>query len=393
MTTTKLPTALRKIWALDDFQIAAKKHLPLPVYAYYASAAEDRVTLKANRNAFNGYEFVPRYLVDTTKRSQSITLFGDKYAAPFGIAPMGMAAMCCFEGDICMAKTASQQNILSVLSAASFNPLERVAKEGDSTWYQLYQPGDTGRIKAMLARVKKAGFKTLVMTVDVPTAGNPENQARYGFSSPIKPSLSLAWQGIIHPKWLFNTWLKTLLKSGIPRFENFDVEVGPPILSKHLTRNFGIRENLTWQHIQMIRDEWRGNLVIKGLLAPQDAIMAKKYGVDGIIVSNHGGRQLDGAQASLRALPAMVAAAGDMPVMLDGGIRRGSDILKAYALGAKFTFVGRPYLFALAIGGAAGVTHCTQLLKQEVDRNMVMLGINEISQTSLKALVHRIDGS
>ena len=386
----KLPRALRKIWSLDDFQVAAKKHLPLPIYAYYASAVEDQITLNANRSAFNDYEFVPNCLIDTVKRDPSITLFGKKYAAPFGIAPMGMSALACFEGDIVIAKTANQLNIPSVLSASSLNSMERVANEGMGKWFQLYQPGDEERIQLMLNRIKKAGFDTLVVTVDVPVSGNPENQSRFGFTAPVEPSLNLAWQGLIHPNWSINMWLKTLIKAGVPRFENMDVGEGPPILSKSLTRDMGVREALTWEHIKMIRDHWKDTLIIKGLLSPQDAAQAHKIGADGIIVSNHGGRQLDGAQASLRALPNMVRAAKDMPVMLDSGIRRGSDILKAYALGAKFTFVGRPFLFALSIGGAAGVRHCADLLSQEVDRNMAMLGINDISQDSLEGLVVKI---
>lgn len=387
---SKPPRALRKIYALDDFQVAAKKHLPLPIYAYYASAVEDQITLRANRAAFDDYEFIPNTLIDTTKRDQSITLLGKKYAAPFGIAPMGMSALACFEGDIVIAKTANELNIPSILSASSLNSLERVAQEGQGKWFQLYQPGDDKRIQAMLDRIKDAGFETLVLTVDVPVSGNPENQSRFGFTAPVEPSLNLAWQGLIHPNWSINMWLKTLIKAGVPRFENMDVGDGPPILSKTLTRDMGVREALTWKHVKMIRRYWKGHLIIKGLLAAQDAKFAHQYGADAIIVSNHGGRQLDGAQASLRALPAIIDVAGDMPVILDSGIRRGSDILKAHSLGAAFTFVGRPFLFALAIGGAAGIRHCNNLLRAEVDRNMAMLGINEISQKSLDGLVVKV---
>ncbi|MGL1922706.1 MAG: alpha-hydroxy-acid oxidizing protein [Hyphomicrobiales bacterium] len=389
-TDLKLPRALRKIYALDDFQVAAKRHLPLPIYAYYASAVEDRVTLNANRAAFSDYEFIPNSLVDTVKRDQSIELLGQKYSAPFGIAPMGMSALGCFEGDIVIAKIANELNIPSVLSASSLNSLERVANEGDGKWFQLYQPGDTQRIKLMLDRVEAAGYETLVLTVDVPVTANPENQSRYGFTAPVEPSLSLAWQGIIHPKWTINTWFKTLVKAGVPRFDNMDVGDGPPILSRSLTRDMGVREALTWEHVQYIRKHWHGKLIIKGLLSVQDAELAREHSADAIIVSNHGGRQLDGAVASLRALPAIVAAAGDMPVMMDSGIRRGSDILKAYALGAAFVFVGRPFLFALSIGGANGIRHCADLLSQEIDRNMAMLGINKISHDSLKGLVRKI---
>ena len=383
----KLPRALRHIWALDDFQIAAKRHLPEPVYAYYASAVENQITLQTNRTAFDDYEFIPRFLVDTSARDQSIELFGKTYSTPFGIAPMGLTALACFDGDVVMAKAASKENVLSVLSAASLNPMERVADEGNGTWCQIYQPGETNRIEAIIDRVAECGFETLVLSVDVPVGGNPENQLRYGFSSPIQPSFNLAWQGLTHPKWTIQTWLRTLLSQGIPKFENMDAKPGPPILSKTLVRDMGERDRLNWKHVELMRERWKGNFVIKGLLAPEDATLSREHGADGIVVSNHGGRQLDCVQASLHALPAMVEAAKGMPVMMDSGIRRGSDVLKAYALGAAFVFVGRPFLFAASIGGEEGIQHCANLLKSEVDRNMALLGINSITKSSLEKLV------
>lgn len=383
---SRLPRALRRIWSVDDFQIAAKRHLPLPVYAYYASAVEDRATHEANRTAFNAYEFIPRILIDTNTRHQRVTLFGKTYDAPFGIAPMGLSGLACFEGDITIAKTAAAQNIPSVLSGMSLVPLERVADEGKGRWFQMYQPGETNRIEALLDRVAKAGFDTLVLTVDVAVSANPENQLRHGFSAPLRPSFSLGWQGLTHPNWSLKTGLRTLVANGIPRFENVDAIAGPPIVSRSLSRDLGQRDRLNWHHVDIIRKRWKGTLILKGLLAPQDCTLAIEHGVDGIIVSNHGGRQLDGTQASLKALPAMVDAANSMPVMIDSGFRRGSDILKAYALGAAFVFIGRPFLFAAAVGGAAGITHCTTLLKAEIDRNMGMLGITQINHQTLKNL-------
>ena len=388
-SSNKLPRALRKIWALDDFQIAAKRHLPLPIYAYYASAVETEITLRANRTDFDDYEFIPRFLTDTSKRDQSVELFGKTYSAPFGIAPMGLTALACFDGDVMMAKTATAENIPSMLSAASLNPMERVAKEGNGSWCQIYQPGESDRIEAIIDRVAECGFETLVLSVDVPVGGNPENQLRYNFSSPIQPSFDLAWQGITHPRWTIETWLRTLITHGIPRFENMDAKPGPPILSKTLVRDMGERDRLNWKHVEQIRKRWKGNFIIKGILAPEDAALSREHGADGIVVSNHGGRQLDSVQSALRALPAMVKAAKGIPVMMDGGIRRGSDILKAYALGASFVFVGRPFLFAASIAGEAGIKHCSDLLKSEVDRNMALLGINSISKKTLEKVVVR----
>jgi len=382
-----VPRRLRPILCLDDFEKSAKRHLPGPVFTYIESSVEDRTTFHSNRSVFDEIEFVPRVLVDTSKRSQKVKLFGKTYRQPFGIAPMGLSALAAFDGDVIIAKTASQLDIPSIMSAASLTKMERVADEGNGRWFQAYLPGENDRIYALLDRVEKCGMDTLVLTVDVPVSGNPENQLRGGSTMPLRPSVGLAWQGITHPRWSVFTALRTLISHGMPRFENMDAQPGPPILSRNLMRTLGNRDQLTWQHVDLIRKRWKGNLIIKGILAAQDAHIAKENGVDGIIVSNHGGRQLNGASASLRVLPSIVDAAQKIPVMIDSGFRRGSDVIKAYALGASYVFVGRPFLFAAAIGGAAGIQHAADLLSDEIDRNMAMLGVNEISAKSLADVV------
>jgi L-lactate dehydrogenase (cytochrome) len=201
-----------------------------------------------------------------------------------------------------------------------------------------------------------------------------------GFSSPLRPSVSLALQGITHPHWLFGTALRTLVRHGMPHFENSQATRGAPILARNVVRNFGARDNLGWDHLRLIRRLWRGKLVVKGILSEQDAHDARDCGADGLIVSNHGGRQLDGAVSPLRVLPEIVAAVPGLPVMMDSGVRRGNDVLKALALGAKFVFVGRPFLYAAAIAGDAGVRHGIDLLQQEIHRNMALLGITRLEQ-------------
>ena len=192
-----------------------------------------------------------------------------------------------------------------------------------------------------------------------------------------------------HPHWLFGTWTRTLINYGMPHFENMDAMRGPPVLSKNLMRNIGNRDQLAWKHVELIRRRWNGKLVVKGLIAPADARIARECGVDGVIVSNHGGRQLDGTVSSLRTLPEIAAEANGMTVMLDGGVRRGTDVLKALALGAQFVFVGRPLLFAAVAGGEAGVQRALTLLGDEVERDMALLGIRSISEIS-SGLVRRI---
>ena len=192
-----------------------------------------------------------------------------------------------------------------------------------------------------------------------------------------------------HPNWLFGIWTRTLMNHGMPHFENMDAMRGPPVLARNLMRNIGKRDQLAWKHVELIRKRWKGKLVVKGLIAPADARIARESGVDGVIVSNHGGRQLDHTVSSLRTLPQIAAEANGMTVMLDGGIRRGTDVLKALALGAHFVFIGRPFLYAAVVAGEAGVQRALTLLRDEVDRDMALLGIRSIGEIS-SDLVRRL---
>jgi L-lactate dehydrogenase (cytochrome) len=177
-----------------------------------------------------------------------------------------------------------------------------------------------------------------------------------------------------HPRWLAR-WGSMMLRHGMPHFENMEAGRGPPVLSRALERNVRDRDRLSWEHVRLMRQRWKGRLVLKGIVRPDDAVLAREHGIDGVIVSNHGGRQLDGTIAPLRALPEIAEVAGNMVVMLDGGIRRGTDVLKALALGADFVFIGRPFLYAAAVGGETGVAHAISLLSSEIHRNMALLGI------------------
>jgi L-lactate dehydrogenase (cytochrome) len=320
---------------------------------------------------------VPRVLVNVSGRSQSTELLGHTYAAPFGIAPMGISALSAYRGDLVLARAAGRANIPMVMSGSSLIRLEEIAKANPEAWFQAYLPGEPERILALLERVERAGYGTLVLTVDTPVMANRENNVRTGFSTPLRPSLRLAWDGMIRPNWTLNTFLRTLVRHGMPHFENSYAERGAPILSKNVMRDFRAKDHLNWEHFDLIRKRWKGRLVVKGIMAKEDAIIARDRGVDGIVVSNHGGRQLDGTVSPLRVLPDIADAVGStIPVMLDGGVRRGSDVLKAIALGARFVFVGRPFNYAAAVAGEAGVTHAIAILSEEMNRNMGMLGIN-----------------
>ncbi len=369
---------LARILSLDDFEHAARRHLPPQVYEYVAGAVEDRLSFRDNRAAFDELGFVPRVLLDVSARDVTVELLGHRYAAPFGIAPMGINALSAYRGDLVLARAAKKANIPMVMSGSSLIRLEEVAKENPDAWFQAYLPGEPARIAALLDRVAAAGFRTLMVTVDVAVLSNRENTIRVGFSLPLRPSLRLAWDGITHPRWLFGTALRTIVNHGMPHFENSYAERGAPILSRTIERDFAKRDHLNWEHLAQIRRQWKGALVVKGIMTPEDAKRAEEYGAQGIVVSNHGGRQLDGTVSPLRVLPAIAAAVKGAAVMMDGGIRRGTDVLKAYALGARFVFVGRPFNYAAAIGGDEGVAHAISILSSEVHRNMALVGVTRM---------------
>ena len=373
------PRRLRPILSLEDFEPAARRLLPRPVFGYVAGGCETDASLVGNRSAFADYGFVPRVLQGVAGRSQATTLWGRTWASPFGIAPMGMCALAAYQGDLALAQAAKEADIPMVCSGTALTTLEAVRQAHPDAWFQAYVPGEVARIEALLERVARAGYGTLVVTADTAVSGNRENHVRVGFSSPLRPSLSLAWQGVSHPRWLLGSFARTLLRHGMPHFENSQATRGAPILSRDAVRDFGARDHLGWEHLRRIRRLWAGRLVAKGLLSVPDAQTARDCGVDGIIVSNHGGRQLDGAVSPLRVLPQIVAAVPELPVMMDSGVRRGSDVLKALALGARFVFVGRPFLYAAAVAGQAGVRHGIDLLQQEIHRNMALLGAQSLA--------------
>lgn len=371
-----VPPSLAKFLSLEDFEKAAARHLPKMLHGYLAGGVETDWSLRDNRLAFAEWGFIPRCLVDARERHQRASLFGREYDAPFGIPPMGSAALLAYRGDVVLAQAARARNIPYILSASSLIRLEDIAKANPDAWYQAYLPGEPARIEPLVDRVVAAGFKTFVLTVDVQVSSNRENNIRNGYTIPLKPTFRLFWQGATHPRWAFGTWFKTLQNHGMPHFENMDAGRGPPILSRELERAFGARDGLSWPHLELIRKRFPGKLLIKGVLHPDDVVRAKEIGVDGFMVSNHGGRQLDGAVSGLRMLPEIVRVAGGLPVIYDGGIRRGTDVLKAYALGADFVFVGRPMLCAAAVRGQPGVERAIDLLKEEVHRDLALIGAN-----------------
>jgi L-lactate dehydrogenase (cytochrome) len=373
---------LKSLLSIADLERAAGRRLPPSIYGYVIGGSEDENSLAGNRSGFNRWSFMPRPLTDVSRRSQETDLFGHRFAAPIGISPMGVSSLVRFDGDIMLARAARKMNLPFILSGASTTKLEKVAAEYPDMWFQAYVPSRREVIEPLLKRIAAAGIKTLVVTVDVPIASVREIEVRNGFSVPLRLSTKLVLGGLARPRWMIDTFAQTLLKHGIPHFENFTATRGGPIITATSGDHRAGRAALCWEDMRWVREQWQGKFIIKGVLRPEDALLARSVGADGVIVSNHGGRQLDGAIAPIEALPGIVAAVPDMTVMIDSGFRRGTDVLKALALGARFVFVGRPAMFGLAVGGEKGVTHALTLLQKEIDLNLALLGCPETSNLS-----------
>ncbi len=380
-----LPRGMRHLLALEDFIEEARKVLPRPIYGYVTGGVETNASLRGNRSVFDEIGFVPKPLVDTTARTMKTELFGHTYNAPFGFAPMGGTSIAAYQGDFVLARAAAEANIPMMMSGASLMTMEDVRANGKTVMFQAYLPGDEERISETFERAAKAGIDTMAVTVDVQVAANRENNVRAGYNTPLRPTPRLALDCMLRPKWLFGMFLKTLMLDGMPHVENMGPRV--PLISGTAMRGYGRRDKLTWKHIAHMRKIWKGNLLIKGVLHKDVVRMAREHGLDGVMVSNHGGRQLDGTVSPLRVLPGLREAAGDMKLIMDSGFRRGTDVLKALALGADFCFIGRPFLCAAAVAGQPGVAHAIKLLIDELDRDMAMMGINTTKEMTKEFLM------
>ncbi len=362
---------------IEDLRQLARRRIARIVFDYIDGGVEDEAGLLRNREAFSRWRLVPHYLQDISRRQQTASLFGRDYASPFGIAPTGLAAFAHPGADLLLAQAAAEANVPFIMSGAATASIEQVmAVAPRHAWFQLYVSRETAVTEDLIRRAAAAGVETLVLTVDVPVHSKRERDWRNGFVPPVKPSMSCVLDMLCHPRWLAG-----LLRHGLPRFENWAPYAGDKASARDIAAYFTsqIPFTQTWFDLERIRRVWAGKLVLKGVLAPTDALRALDCGVDGVIVSNHGGRQLDCAPAPLEMLPAIRAAvAGQMTVMLDGGIRRGSDILKAWALGADFTFVGRPALYGVAADGLPGAQRALQILQQEIDLTLAQLGCADL---------------
>jgi L-lactate dehydrogenase (cytochrome) len=362
------------ILSLEDFTELARAVLPRPIFGYIAGGADDGHCLLSNRSAFERFCFVTRVLRDVTQRSTRRSILGQEFDCPFGIAPMGISALFAYRGDLVLARAARDANVPMIASGVSLIPIEEIVAANPGCWYQAYLGGDAEEVDGALRRIERAGVRTLVITADVPTPSNREQEVRAGFSSPLRPSLGLAWDFIARPRWLLGVMAQTIVRNGFPAFENVALNHRIPVISRSATRDIARRGRLKWTDLHRIREKWQGTLVVKGILHVEDARLAREHGADGIIISNHGGRQLDAAISPLPLIPEIKAVSGPMTLMVDSGFRRGTDVLKALALGADFVFLGRPFAYAAAARGEAGVRHAIELLRREIDADLAMLG-------------------
>ena len=318
----------KKILSLADFEALARKRLPRRVFGYIEGGVQDDVSVRDNRWQFDDVKLRPRVLRDTSARSTETTTLGQAWAAPFGIAPMGAAGLPAFRGDLAMARAAKRARIPFVLSGSSLVAMERVIRENADAWFQLYASADQADNIRVLDRAAACGFRTLVVTVDVPVAGNRERDVRNGYTSPLRPSVGLALDGLMHPRWLAGTFLRSLLKEGMPHFENYAASRAP-LISRTALR-VQKRDNLSWDVLGRMRELWKHRLVVKGILSADDVALCAQAGVDAVAVSNHGGRQLDGTvYATVGTGRDRGDCKGRMEVLYDSGIRRGVDVLKA----------------------------------------------------------------
>lgn len=359
---------------LDDYILAGRKYLPRALFAYISGSAGDGNALARNRAAFERWTLVPRMLRGVSERSARTILFDRLYAMPVGVAPLGAAAVIGYDADLAMAGAAKDANVPYMLSANSVTPMEDVIRVNPDAWFAAYLPSDQATIDAMIARIARAGYGTLVITVDVPVAARREAEARARYTMPLRLSLPLVFDLITHPRWLGGSFLKALLTRGVPRIENVLPDGGPSIFAKNIGA-IGGADAFAWKHIQAIRAAWSGTLILKGILSPADAVMARDLGCEGIVVSNHGARLFDSVPAPLDMLPEIRAACPELTILLDGGVRRAGDVLKAIALGADGVLIGRPFFMATILGGRKGLLTAIRLVADELARDMGFLGI------------------
>jgi isopentenyl diphosphate isomerase/L-lactate dehydrogenase-like FMN-dependent dehydrogenase len=365
-----------------DLREIALGRVPKGLFEFVDRGTEDEVSLRHNRAVFDRIKFKPRTLVDVSKRSQEITLFGHAQKMPICVAPTGTAGLMWHEGEIALARAAKAAGIPFCLATGSMTAMERVAEEaGGRLWFQLYMWPDKSMSHKLVERARAAGFEALIVTVDGVVSPNREYNLRNGFTIPFTFTRGNITDVLMHPRWLFGVLARYVLTTGMPRYENYPSEIKYKITAAPMGRSQMKNDSLNWEDLKVLRRMWPGTLMVKGIAHPQDAVLAADCGADAVIVSNHGGRNLDGSMAPLEALPDVVDAVGKrITVMVDSGFRRGSDVVKALALGAHAVLIGRAVLYGVAAGGEAGAARALDLLREEISRVMALVGARSVAE-------------
>lgn len=374
--------------SIADMRRLAMRALPRPVFDFADGAAEDERTLRRNETAFGDWDFLPRPLDGPATRDLSVELFGRTLSMPLMIAPTGLSGLFAVDGERAAARAAAAAGTAFCLSHASVCTIEDLAATGiNPRWMQIFVYRDRDFTEWFVRRAETSGYDALVLTIDNQLLGNRERDLRNGFTIPPNFAIGDMMAMLGKLPWLLS------MRRELPRitFSNYIRDGETADLTTLAKRMASLLDpGLSWQDVDWLRGLWKGPLLLKGILSPIEAARAVEHGVDGIIVSNHGGRQLDGAIASLDALPAIVeTVAGRIPILVDGGIRRGADVVKALALGAQCCLIGRPQLFGLAVAGEAGVAHVLDIYRREIDRAMGLLGASKVADLDRSHLARR----
>src|SRR3954469_1175449 len=365
-----------------DLRDAAKRRLPKAVFEFVDRSTEDEIALRNNRAAFEKIRLRHRALVDVSGRSTKTELFGKEISLPMAIAPTGAAGLCWHEGELELAKAAAKAKIPFTLATGAMTSMEKIAKEANfRLWFQLYVWKQRELSYQLIERAKNNGFEALIVTTDTIVPPNREYNAKNGFLLPFHPTWRFTWDIMQHPTWFTTVLLKYFRTIGMPRNENYPDPYRRPVGSDAGTQEVMRQDTLNWDDIRIFRDKWPGILMLKGINRVDDALKAVSAGVDGIVVSNHGGRNMDSAAATIDMLPEIAEAVGDkITVLLDSGVRRGSDIVKAVALGAKCVLTGRATLYGTAVGGELGAAKAINIIRTEMDKTMAYTGCNRVDE-------------
>lgn len=368
---------------IADLRVLARRRLPKVVFDFIDGGAQDERTAQANCSDMAALTLSPRVLVDVAQRDLSVEVFGQKLAFPMILSPIGLTGLASPKGELDAARAAEAAGIGYCLSTNASTSIEEIAAStARPFWFQLYVMKDRGLTQSLMERAKAAGCTALVMTVDLAAHGKRERDARNGFSVPPRISIGDAVNALLHPGWIYRTLTGPRLT-----FANYKTaaDEGFLHLSQHIAEQFD--PSVSWADIAWAKEVWGGPLVIKGILRGDDARRAIESGADGISVSNHGGRQLDGVSSAISALPKVVDAVdGRIPVFLDGGVRRGADILRARALGATACLVGRAFVYALAALGPSGPARAIEILHGELDNTMALMGLRSVAEIDRSVL-------